>query len=327
MTRGFITLATGNEKYYKTAVNLLKSYLLFHLKSSKYYNQNSKRLPFAILADRENEYTKLFDDVIVLKNPTKSYFDKISLLDNIPYDETIFVEADCLAYTDLNQYFNIFKNAADFSVIGEALPKSAKNGWFLIEEAGKYKECIDFIPNFHSAIMYMKKGQKCSDIYNICMEVNQNYSNYMIGGRRDAIDDKLLALSSAVIGCKPTSTPKSSPMNPFLVYPYCLVKGRTPKIGIHVPKSRFYINNKAVDNMICHWGNYLTNKYLYKREVHSVDCILKGVSPMPYVYYTSFLYPLYKINEFFHFLFIPKTIDTLSKFSLVKKIWHKIRRT
>ena len=45
--RGFFTIATGNEKYYKYASYLLKSYRL-----------HNRDYPFAILCDREKEYTK-----------------------------------------------------------------------------------------------------------------------------------------------------------------------------------------------------------------------------------------------------------------------------
>ena len=47
MTHGFITIATGDEQYYRMAVNLLSSYRYF----------TGSALPFAVLADRENEYT------------------------------------------------------------------------------------------------------------------------------------------------------------------------------------------------------------------------------------------------------------------------------
>ena len=47
MSHGFLTIAAGDEKYYKMAANLLQSY--------RYFSKSP--LPFAILADRENEYT------------------------------------------------------------------------------------------------------------------------------------------------------------------------------------------------------------------------------------------------------------------------------
>ena len=87
MTRGFITIATGREQYYEMAKNLVLSYRLFC----------DNPLPFAILCDKENEYTKAFDQVILFQPGPRVYFNKFELLRRCPFDETIFIDADCLA--------------------------------------------------------------------------------------------------------------------------------------------------------------------------------------------------------------------------------------
>ena len=47
MTRGFVTIATGDEQYYRIAANLLRSYRFF----------SASPMPFALICDRENEYS------------------------------------------------------------------------------------------------------------------------------------------------------------------------------------------------------------------------------------------------------------------------------
>ena len=96
--RGFVTLAVGDEKYYKLATNLLNSY--------KYNTKNF--MPFAIIADRCNEYTEKFDKVVLLERATYSYMDKLEMLNHPPYDENIFIDADCLAYGDINEFWRYF---------------------------------------------------------------------------------------------------------------------------------------------------------------------------------------------------------------------------
>lgn len=120
MTRGFITLATGNEKYYKLARNMLLSYRLFC----------PDPMPFAIMCDRENEYTAMFDQVILLENPSNSYWDKFELLVRAPFDETIFVDSDCLAYADWNVYWDYFADADDFTGCGTNYPPNRKKDFF-----------------------------------------------------------------------------------------------------------------------------------------------------------------------------------------------------
>lgn len=94
MTRGFVTIATGDEWYYRIAVNLLRSYRLF----------SAKPLPFAIICDRTLPCTSEFDQVILIDRPFRSYLDKLHLPRLIPFDETIFIDADCLAFRDLNDF-------------------------------------------------------------------------------------------------------------------------------------------------------------------------------------------------------------------------------
>lgn len=98
--RGFVTLAVGDEKYYKLAENLLHSY--------KYHTK--KPFPFAIVADRENSVTAQFDKVVILDNPSCSYMDKLEMLQMPLFNENIFIDSDCLAYSDLNYYWKYMGN-------------------------------------------------------------------------------------------------------------------------------------------------------------------------------------------------------------------------
>ena len=109
MTRGFVTIATGSENYYRIARNLLRSYRLF----------TASPMPFALICDKENEYTEEFDSVVVLENPLRSYVDKLFIPDFTPFDETIFIDSDCLAYRDLNAFWDAFENGPDFSAFGK----------------------------------------------------------------------------------------------------------------------------------------------------------------------------------------------------------------
>ena len=86
----------GKERYFKLAKNLLYSYRKFA----------SVKYPFAIICDKINHYTEEFDEVILLKKAYCNYLDKLQLYDYLPYDETIFIDADSLAYGDLDQWWD-----------------------------------------------------------------------------------------------------------------------------------------------------------------------------------------------------------------------------
>ena len=79
LNKGFVTLAVGDECYFKLATNLLRSYRMHTISS----------IPFAIITDRENEYTNLFDKVVLLEHSHESYLDKIEILNQPPFQRNI----------------------------------------------------------------------------------------------------------------------------------------------------------------------------------------------------------------------------------------------
>lgn len=117
--RGFVTIAIGAEKYYKMAHTLLLSYR----------NKSDSPIRFCVITNKENEYTNAFDDVIVVDDAKRSWEDKIDLLVNSPYDESIFIDADCIAYSDLNKYWDLFAGSSDMSAFGETLPLNGGGGF------------------------------------------------------------------------------------------------------------------------------------------------------------------------------------------------------
>lgn len=158
MTRGFITLATGKELYYQLARNLLMSYRL--------YTRNP--MPFAIMCDRENEYTALFDDVVLLEHPLNSYWDKFELLVRSPYDETIFIDAVCLAYANLNEYWDYFTGADDFTGCGTNYPIDSGKGLFQADQLGKYTGLVHWKPDICGGLYFIRRGPGCDALYQEC---------------------------------------------------------------------------------------------------------------------------------------------------------------
>ena len=167
--RGFFTIATGNEKYYKFASNLLKSYRL--------HNSN---YPFGILCARENEYTEIFDQVVILDNVNNNYLDKFRMLIDSPYQEGIFIEPDCLIYKDISCFFDMLAKESDFSSFGWNDDKLSH--WFddsrtIIE---KYGSIIQEIPLFCPGYIFVRKTNKCRKMYNDLLELSDWIMNNTI---------------------------------------------------------------------------------------------------------------------------------------------------
>ena len=195
LTKGFITIATGKEQYYKIDQNLFRSYRF----------TTKDPLPFALLCDAENEYTKEFDDVRILGEAKCNYLDKLEMYDYLPYDVNIFIDADCLCFSDINRLFDIFENADDFCCYGRVLPLDDKTGWFEYENLNEdLQKQIDYVVGLHGGIYYMRKTEKCKRVLDKAKDFALNYADYKFKGKfTNPGDEPLVALSMAVNKCKP----------------------------------------------------------------------------------------------------------------------------
>lgn len=286
--RGFVTVATGSEQYYRVAANLLKSYRFF----------TKEPLPFAILADQENEYTALFDDVIILENPQRSYMDKLFLLNHIPYEETLFVESDILLYKDITCFFDAFIGADDLSFFGNNHPVDADItyglartagkswGWFDPEKMGKYRDQIHSIPQFGSGFVFLRRGPVCEYAWQVCSDVWKNAATYGL----KPIDDELFAVAMAVTGCN--CVPNSSRYNQC-VYPQMMNGNWKPDPNFHKGYCHFTRPSTGVpeEAHLCHWGSVYTRKALYKRETKMLECRISANQLGEHLWYA--LYAVY----------------------------------
>lgn len=251
--KGFVTIATGSKKYHKMAYILMSSY--------KLTSNNPYR--FAIITDKETEYTDKFDDVIIVKNATKTYMDKIDLLINSPYKESIFIDADSIIYNDLNKYWDIFEKSSDFSAFGRILPIDNKDGWFSFEKSGKYKDEINNILDIHGGIYYLRKGEICNKIYEVSQEIIKNYDDFSFRKFKKPADEPILALAMEINNCNPIVSETKN---------YAWLR-RTKKIKADFfrNKLKYRFGDKFTDEgMLMHFGTSNTIMPLYLIESKKV---------------------------------------------------------
>lgn len=255
MTKVFITIATGKEEYYALARNLLRSYRHFC----------SAPLPFAILADRENEYTDGFDDVILFPHgASNSYLDKLHLAEYAPYDITIFIDADCLAYGDLNVLFDHFRDADDFSCFGRVLPLDDKTGWFAYENLGALQESVTYVVGLHGGIYYIRKGATARKIFSDAVGFVPDYPKFKFKGKFDTPgDEPLVALSMAVNRCHPI---------PFIREDICCYWEHTDHMNIDITRGKATVDG-YYDTILLHWGTRFTQELEYRKQIALLDLL------------------------------------------------------
>ena len=265
MTRGFVTIATGNEQFYRIATNLLQSYRFF----------SAAPMPFALICDRENEYSAEFDQTIILEDPDCSYLDKLRLPEYIPYDETIFIDSDCLAYRDLNEFWEAFENAPDFSAFGHNYPIEYPYAWFKREDVGEFADRIQFIPDFIGGVYFLRKSQYLDEFAKTCDYVLRHYYDYRFRQFENPCDEAVIALSMAIHGGG-TIGDKSLPV---CFYPHCIHFEADISLGLLSYDSCYQKEQGIVtDGRMIHWGSGNTRRPVYLLEEYRLHRLVHGKS-------------------------------------------------
>lgn len=261
MTRGFITIATGSGLYYEFAKNLVQSYRL----------RTGKPYPFAIMCDRENAYTALFDDVVVFQKTERAFFDKFELLKLAPYDETIFIDADCLAYGDLNDFWDYFENAPDFTACGTNYPIDGEAGLFRLDEIGEYKDRVHWKPDIHGGLYFIRKGAACDAIYDDCQYIIKHYNQFRWPDFcAPFADEPVLCLAMAANGCRAM---EADPCN----YGIPWEAGSTLNCDMFTGRCSYGTEWHPVieGGRMIHWSTRYCKKPLYRFEAEKLNLLVK----------------------------------------------------
>lgn len=254
MSRGFITIATGDKKYHYMAKTLVRSY--------KLTSDNPVR--FGVITDDANDKFEEFDDVVLMKNATCSYMDKIDVMRYSPYDETIFIDSDCIAFNNLNVYWGDFEKSLAFSAYGKVFYKDSDQAWFKIGETFKYKDCLKYSIDLHGGIYYFKKSQEIDSIYKTCIDISDNYKLYHFKNFRKPADEPIIALAMAVNGAKPIKQINNR---------FCFLRNtKKLRADFFSRRLRYWFNNSyTIDGKLIHFGTSRTILPLYQIEKRKVD--------------------------------------------------------
>ncbi len=258
MSKGFVTVASGDEFYYKLAENLLKSY---RFKCGRDYN-------FAIICDRKNKYTENFDDVVVLNDLELNYTDKLRILTDCPYDENIFIESDCLIYNDINVFWDIFKQVSDLSTFG--WNDGNIEAWFGNDSikaiVGREK-----IPIFCPGYIYIKNGELCQKMFCDAIEI----INYLYRDRENnpkcfvkntLRDDPVFCAIMAKNDCYCAAKPK---IGKCINFP-----AENKKITARISRGKLnYAGGKKGGNLL-HFSSAITKEGLYTHQIFILNAAI-----------------------------------------------------
>jgi len=314
LQRGFVTIATGHSKYYQMALNLLLSYRAY----------GKCPYPFAIICDRVCAETQKFDDIVLIKNPTCSFMDKLVLPDYAPYDETIFIDADCLILRDVNILWDELAPRDDFCCYGRFLPLESREGWFYYKDMGLLQSQIKHGISMHGGVYFLRKSERCRLFFDKAREIAEEYDKYVFYHFKRPADEPVLALALVLLDGNPCPVTVS---DRIAVIP-----------GLNEGRFRFslrgecFFDNKPCSAAIIHIGSRGVKRFMYRYWLGNVENKLLDSSYKP----TALQYCIFKVScvpaevkytlKRFAYKKLPKGLQQFLKTYLPSRLMNLIKK-
>jgi len=187
MKNGIITIATGPKKYIDMAIALGISMSL-----------NSPDIPTAIITDSDNPMLNKLFNIIIKPLPGYSGFQlKTSLHELTPFDQTIFIDSDCLVMSDLNEIFKKCEGR-DFIVVGDEIESGF---WYTDIPSLLNKIRCASLPKFNSGFIYFEKNKKSKKIFQEANAAFKRKDYYNIESFKNSCpDEPCIAIGMAKAG-------------------------------------------------------------------------------------------------------------------------------
>lgn len=191
-----LTIATGKKVYVDMAVNLTRSF--------RWWNKDSG-INFYVATDLPQDLpadVKSFVNIIGLQPDElgKGFSPKLHLDKLAPAGQTLFIDADCLVYSNLLPIFNSFNGHA-ITVIGNYINEGE---WFGDVASVCKQFNVPHLPKFNGGIYYLENGPVAAQVYQTAHQLEKQYDEIgfvRLRGRPN--DEVLMALSMALNDQKP----------------------------------------------------------------------------------------------------------------------------
>ena len=189
--RGVLTMAFGKAKYLTMANRLAESIRL-----------RNPETVLAIVTDAPDQ-CPLFDIRIAVRPEFGTNLDhKIHMDAYSPFDETLFIDSDCLLFKSLTPIWRFF-DGAEFGVCGIT---GGEGRWFGADVAGvrRMLGIAGGIPRFNGGLVYFTRSEKAAAIFATARELLPRYRELGFGGAKGrdwtVADEPMFSLAMALHG-------------------------------------------------------------------------------------------------------------------------------
>ena len=295
-SRGILTIACGNKNYIGQAISLSQSIRL-----------RDPEMPLAIATDLPSDILRHHFDFVIDANFSdwSGFMNKLDVYDISPFDETIYLDADCLAIKPMIQVFDCF-NGQQFGVFGR---NDIDEPWFKSPEKIRAEFPTSTFPIFNSGLIYFTKSVLSKDVFNMAKSLTSKYDLLEIRRTRNGgmNDEPLISLAMVQLGLRATDNPILNLMQaPEL--PYFRIS-----IDVIAGSCKFMRRGKLVEPVLVHFVGDRKNIYPYFRERRKLAVVNQKFSMFGYNQ------SIFHFQTYFHWLFTVNNFNLLFQFNKLFK--------
>jgi hypothetical protein len=298
MKKGVLTIAQGKKQYIDLAKNLAIS-----------LNIHNPGLKKALVTDSDDpELKQLYDIVIPSDNSVGiGFLQKLYIRDYTPFDETLFIDVDCLCVRNIDFLWKLFSKC-DVSVIGRKVFEGEQFGFSLADIQNRFG--LKYVISFNGGVYYFKKNQKAKIIFDTSKDIVKNYEAYnIVKVRGEIADEPLMSLAMGIYNQEPIDDHGKGMYTPV---------GQSGQFKMDVLRGycEFSKNGRVVNPAIMHFGFGHTRAFHYRREQMKLKLVHYYHFPKMFssILINTFYNPPYVIYVFVYRL--GKTILKRTKFKL-----------
>ena len=170
--QGYITVAFGADKYFEMAVNLAKSIKRFDLKR-----------PVCLIYDEEKSRSvsdlSIFDDRVIMPKDSQylGCMNKIRVNNYTPYDQTMYVDADCLMVRPgIDKYWKVLEPFY-FNITGEKKNSGLWNNMDISKVIQIFN--IDYIVQMNSGVFYFNRSKESNNFFLLLVRLFKENANFL----------------------------------------------------------------------------------------------------------------------------------------------------
>lgn len=257
---GIITIAHGEKRYIEMAKMLALSLKL-----------TNPGISSAVISDAPEDEFKGLYDTCIRYNPDygKGLSQKLYLDEYSPFDETLFIDSDCLVVDSLDFTLELCRTHS-LVVFGDQI---ASGDWYMDVAVMCKKFNLPSIPLFNGGTYYFKKTDITAKIYEQARKLHENYAALGFHDFRGSINEEpLIAVAMAINGVEAVEDNGIGMRTPI---------GLTGPLSIDVLNRKCIFNKEGVQVQpaIVHFSGAYSVAFHYKREV----CKLKLIGALPFL--------------------------------------------